>query len=91
MTVAIYLSTDMREFVYSLNTFLICQTNKGKYLSFVMINICFYIVFIVMVIRVIGVIQPLSFEKSRHLCWADYCNAYIQYGFVVVCLYLNIL
>jgi len=94
MTVAIYLSIDMREFVNSLNTFLICQTNKRKYLSFVylsMIDMCVYIVFIVMVIRVIGVIQPLSFEKSRLLCWAGYCNTYIQYGFVVVCLYLCIL
>ena len=94
MTVAIYLSIDMREFVNSLNTFLICHTNKRKYLSFVypsMINMCLYIVFIVMVIPVIGVIQPLSFDKSRPLCWAGYCNIYIQYGFVVVCLSLYIL
>ena len=33
MKVAIYLSIDMMEFVNSLNTFLICQTNKRKYLS----------------------------------------------------------
>ena len=57
MTVAIYLSIDMREFVNCLNTFLICHTNKRKYRSFVylsMINMCLYIVFIVMVIPVIG-------------------------------------